>query len=58
MVWYYESFVKVGRMKVSGELVVIEIDGNSILGIPVSDILDIVSNATQIPLNRGISPKG
>ncbi len=51
MVWYYETFVKVGRLKVVGELVIIEIDGDSVHSIPIIDVLEIISSATEIPLN-------
>lgn len=51
MGWYYETFVKVGRLRVVGNLVMIEIDGDSVHSIPDSDVLDIISYAVQIPLN-------
>lgn len=51
MVWYYETFVKVGRLRVVGDLIMIEIDGDNVHDIPVSEVLDIISNAIQKPLN-------
>ena len=42
---------KVGRLRVVGNLVMIEIDGDSIHPIPVPDVLDIISYAVQLPLN-------
>ena len=51
MGWYYETFVKVGRLQVVGNLVLIEIDGYSVHSLPVSDVLAIISYAVQIPLN-------
>lgn len=34
-----------------GDLIMIEIDGDNVHDIPVSDVLDIISNAVQRPLN-------
>jgi len=51
MVWYYESWKKVGRLKITGDLAIIEIDGGGVYDIPVSDVVDIISNAVQVPLN-------
>ena len=53
MSWYYKRFVKVGRLRIVGDLVTIEIDGDSIHEIPVSDVLDTISNAVEIPINPG-----
>lgn len=36
---YYETFVKVGRLRVVGDLIMIEIDGDSVHEILVTDIL-------------------
>ncbi len=52
MGWYYETFVKVGRLRVVGNLVMVEIDGYSVHSLPVSDVIDIISSAVQIPLNQ------
>ena len=41
----------VGRIKISGDLAIIEIDGGGVYDIPVSYIVDIISNVVQIPLN-------
>ena len=51
MGWYYETFVKVGRLRVIGNLVLIEINGDIVHSLPVSDVLDIISYAIQLPLN-------
>ena len=51
MVWYYETFTKVGRLRVIDDMVIIEIDGGGTYDIPVSDVIDIISNAVEIPLN-------
>ena len=52
MVWYYETFTKVGRLKIVNDMVLIEIDGDSVHTIPVSDVIEIISTAVQKPLNR------
>jgi len=51
MGWYYEPLVKVGRLWFVGNLVLIEIDGDTVHSMPVSVVLDIISSAVQIPLN-------
>ena len=51
MAWYYETFTKVGRLRVVDDMVIIEIDGRGTYDIPVSDVIDIISNAVEVPLN-------
>lgn len=51
MVWYYEIFWKVGRLKIVGDMVIIEIDGVSSHDIPVSDVIRVISDAVQVPLS-------
>ena len=51
MVWYYETFTKVGRLRVVDDMVIIEIDGEGSYDIPVSDVIDIISQAVEIPLD-------
>jgi hypothetical protein len=51
MVWYYETFKKVGRLRIVGDTVLVEIDGVGTHDIPVSDVVNIISNAVEIPLD-------
>jgi hypothetical protein len=51
MVWYYETFTKVGRLKIVEDMVVIEIDGAGTYDIPINDVINIISNAVEIPLD-------
>ncbi len=51
MVWYYETFKKVGRLRIVGDCVLIEIDGVGTHDIPVSDVVNIISNAVELPLD-------
>lgn len=58
MVWYYETFQKVGRLRIAGDAVLIEIDGVGTHDIPVSDVVDIISNAVELPLDVNNLPEG
>ena len=58
MVWYYETFKKVGRLRIVGDCVLIEIDGVGTHDIPVSDVVNIISNAVELPLDPGNLQEG
>lgn len=51
MVWYYETFTKVGRLKINNDMVIIEIDGVGTHDIPVNDVINIISNIIEVPLD-------
>jgi hypothetical protein len=58
MVWYYETFKKVGRLRIAGDTVLIEIDGAGVHDIPVSDVVNIISDAVELPLDPVNLPEG
>ena len=51
MVWYYETFKKVGRLWIIRDCILIEIDGVGTHDITVSDVVNIISNVVELPLD-------